>query len=73
MDTSVKGELQGFVDSFGIGWSKEKMAEKAYRFMESNGHQCYILNGKYIGVDGEEFQFIRSQKNACWVVKGIKE
>lgn len=73
IEETVKSELQGFVDFYGLGISKEKLADKAYWFMQGNGHDCYVLNGKYIGVDGEEFQFIKSKANGCWIVKGIAE
>ena len=73
METTIKSEIQGIVDFYGLGISKEKLAEKAYRVLEMNGHDCYILNGKYIGVDGEEFQFIKNKVNGCWIVKGIGE
>lgn len=68
---TIKSEIQGFIDFFGLGISKEKLAVKAYDFMKNNGHNCYILNGKYIGVDGEEFQFIKSKAKDCWIVKEI--
>ena len=71
-DTTVISEIQGFVDFFSFGINREKLAEKAYRYMEANGHECYILNGKYIGVDGEEFQFIKSTKEGRWIVKTIR-
>ncbi len=71
MDMTVKSELQGFVDNFGLGISKEKLADKAYRYMESNGHECYTINGKYLGVDGEEFQFIKSRSTNSWIVKEL--
>lgn len=70
-ETTIMSEIQGFVDFYGLGISKEKLASKAYRFMEGNGHQCYVLNGKYIGVDGEEFQFIKSIKEGRWIVKAF--
>lgn len=70
-ETTVISEIQGFVDYYGLGISKEKLAEKTYRYMDGNGHDCYVLNGKYIGVDGEEFQFIKSRKEGRWIVKAM--
>ena len=71
-ETTVKAELQGFLDYYGLGISKEKLAEKAYSYMTSNGHECYILNGRYLGIDGEEYQMIKSVANNCWIAKGIR-
>ena len=71
METTVKSELQGFVDNFGLGITKEKLAGKAYFYMENNGHECYTINGKYICIDGEEFQFIKSRATDKWIVKEL--
>ncbi len=70
-DITVMSEIQGFVDYYGFGITKEKLAGKAYHFMEMNGHECYILNGKYLGVDGQEYQFIKSMKENRWIVKEL--
>lgn len=64
-------ELQRFVDRFGFGISKEKLADKAYWYMVSEGHDCYIVNERYIGVDGKEYQFSKSRKQNRWIVKEI--
>lgn len=66
---SIMAELQSFVDGYGLGISKEKLASKAYRHMEANGHECYTINGLYLGVDGHEFQFIKSRAQDRWIVK----
>ncbi len=67
-DKSMK-ELQEFVNGFGFGISKEKLIEKAYRQLSADGHDCYILNGRYIGIDGKEYQLIKSRKNDAWIAK----
>ena len=61
--------LQDFVNGYGFGISKEKLIVKAYRQLSADGHDCYILNDRYIGVDGEEFQLIKSRKHDAWIVK----
>lgn len=61
--------LQNFVNNFGFGISKENLITKAYRQLSADGHDCYIINGKYISVDGEEFQLIKSRKEDRWIVK----
>ena len=62
-------ELQNFVNGFGFGISKEKLIEKAYRQLSADGHDCYILNGRYIGIDGKEYQLIKSRKHDAWIAK----
>jgi hypothetical protein len=71
METTIKSELQGFVDGFGLGISKEKLADKAYWYMTGNGHECHTINGIYLSVDGEEFQFIKSCKETRWIIKEL--
>lgn len=61
--------LQNFVDQFGTGISVKKLIEKAYRQLELEGHDCCILNEKYIIVDGVEYRLVR--KNGDWIVKEI--
>lgn len=62
-------ELQNFVDGYGFGISKEKLVEKAYWQMRAEGHDCYIINDRYIGIDGKEYQLIKSRKQNRWIVK----
>lgn len=61
--------LQNFVNGFGFGISKEKLVEKAYFKLTSDGHKCYTINDRYISVDGEDFQLIKSRKEDRWIVK----
>lgn len=62
-------ELQAFVDGYGFGISKKKLVERAYWQMVADGHDCYIINDLYIGVDGGEYQLIKSRKQNRWIVK----
>lgn len=63
-------KVQGFISKWGLGMSKETMAGKVYDFMGKD-HDVCLLNGKYIIIDGNEFQFIKSRKDDCWYVKEI--
>ena len=65
----AKEMLQGFVDQFGLGISKEKLVGRAYNYLRSKGLWAYVINEKYIGVDEEEFQFIKSRKQNRWIVE----
>ena len=62
-------ELQNFVDGFGLGISVEKLASKAYNEMSKMVHEVWIVNDRYLAVDGHEYQFIKSRKNNRWIVK----
>ena len=62
-------ELQDFVNGYGLGISKEKLIVKAYRQLSADGHDCYILNDRYIGIDGKEYQLIKSRKEDRWIAK----
>lgn len=62
-------KIQNFIDDWGLGLSVKDLAEKAYRFMEAEGHDSYVLNERYIGVDDVEYRFIKSRKENRWVVK----
>lgn len=62
--------IQNYVEGYGLGISKEKLAERAYNYLRSEGVPAYIINEKYIGVDKEnEFQFIKSRKLNKWIVE----
>lgn len=60
--------LQVFVDGYGLGISKEKLVIKAYYSLSAK-HDCYTINGRYISIDGKEFQLIKSRKQDRWIVK----
>lgn len=63
--------LQNFINGYGLGISKEKLIEKAYRQLESEGNDCCILNGRYIIINGEELQIIKSRKEDRWIAKEL--
>ena len=63
--------LQNFVDQFGLGISKEKLVNKAYYAMEALGYNVCILNEKYLVINGINYQFIKSRKEARWIVKAF--
>ena len=63
--------LQNFVNGFGFGISKEELIHKAYRQLTADGHACFIINEKYINVDGEDLQLIKSRKENRWIAKAF--
>lgn len=63
--------LQEIVNGFGFGISKEKLIAKAYRVLQAEGHDVYVLNDLYIGIDGYEYQVIKSARQGRWIVKEL--
>ena len=63
--------LQNFVNNFGLGISKEQLISKAYRQLTTDGHDCCIINDRYIRIDGKEYQLIKSHKEDRWIVKAF--
>lgn len=63
--------MQEIVNGFGFGITKEKLMEKVYRVLEAEGHDVYLLNDKYIGIDGYEYQVVKSAKEGRWIVKEL--
>lgn len=61
--------LQRFIDGFGFGISVEKLASKAYRQMEAEGHKVCLINGRYLEVDGTAYLFSKSKKAGRWIAK----
>lgn len=62
-------KIQNFINNWGLGLSVQDLVDKVYRHMEAEGHQCYTLNERYIGVDDVEYRFIKSRKENRWIVK----
>ena len=64
-------ELQNFIDGYGFGISVQKLAEKAYRHMESKGHKVCMVNERYLEVDGTTYFFSKSRKHGHWIAKAF--
>ena len=63
--------LQQIINEYGFGISKEKLISKAYWMLKAEGHEVYVLNDKYIGIDGYEYQVIKSLKEGRWIAKEL--
>ena len=67
---AVTSFIQGELDKFGLGISKDKLAEQIYRTARAEGMNVTILNGKYLIVENEngkaEFSFTKSKKEDRW-------
>lgn len=70
--SGVMDFLQGELDKFGLGISKERLAEQVYRAANSEGANISILNGKYLSVTNSngtaEFSFTKSNREGKWVL-----
>ena len=64
-------ELQNYLNGFGFGISVEKLADKAYRHMESKGHRVCMVNERYLEVDGTTYLFSKSKKHGRWIAKAF--
>lgn len=67
--TEIKNTIQHYVDNFGLGISKEALVDKVYWFMYNLKYDVCVINGRYLDVNGNEYQFIKSKKNYRWIVK----
>ena len=63
--------LQQIINEYGFGISKETLISVAYMKLKKEGHEVYILNDKYIGIDGYEYQVIKSLKENRWIAKEL--
>lgn len=66
-------KIQNFINNWGLGLAVKDLTTKVYRHMEAEGHQCYILNDRYISVDDVEYRFIKNRKEGRWIVKLYNE
>ena len=67
----IMDKLQKYVNLYGLGISKERLIDKAYWQFELSGHNCCVVNDRYLKIDGNEFQLIKSKSQGRWVVKEI--
>lgn len=61
--------LQNFAGGFGLGITKEKLADRAYTEMKKLGYDAAVLNEKYLTVNGTNYQFIKDRKTGSWKVR----
>ena len=64
-------DLQNYVNQFGFGISKNKLAGNAYWAMKAQGHDVCMVNEKYLEVDGTTYQFIKSRAQDRWIVRSF--
>lgn len=66
-------KIQNFINNWGLGLPVQDLVTKVYRHVEAEGHESYILNDRYISVDGVEYRFTKSRKEGRWIVKLYNE
>lgn len=57
------------VAQYGIGMNVKELSAKMYIQMKTEGHKTCIINDRYLECDGQNYQFIKSRANGCWMVK----
>ena len=67
----IKTLIQGFVDGFGTGCSKEEMIKKVYRNFEHEMDIC-ILNDKYLQIGQNVLSLTRKRSKGVWIVNIVK-
>lgn len=65
----MKERLQKFVNGYGLGISKEKLIGIMYHAFSVETKDTYIINDRYLHIDGIEYQLIKSKKENRWLVK----
>ena len=69
IERTAMDDLREFCWGWGMDISKEKFVSKAYFAMVALGHECSILNSRYLIMDGVNYEFIKSRKENRWFVK----
>ena len=67
----MKAKIQELVNAYGFGISVKDLAVAVYRKLTADGEMAYIVNERYIGVDGKTYQFLKTRSRGHWTVKEI--
>jgi len=67
----MKDRIQEIVNHFGFGISVKELASKVYWQLAADGEHPCIVNDRYIGVNGANYQLIKAKAKGHWVVKEI--
>ena len=65
----MRDNVQAIVNQFGLGISVKELAVMVYDQLVAQGEDVYILNERYIGVNGDNFQLVKSKAKGQWIVK----
>ena len=60
-------EIEIFLSNFGVSYDSVELANKAYNYFASKGHDVGLLNGKYLRIDGVDYNFRR--KSGKWTAR----
>lgn len=73
MKAQAKENLQRIADEFGLGANTKNIANEAYWRMIALGYKVYMINERYLEVEGDEYRFSKNSKEGKWMVKPIAE
>lgn len=65
----MREKIQAIVNNFGLGISVQELADKVYCQLAADGDNPCIVNERYIGVNGANFQLVKSKAKGQWIVK----
>lgn len=60
-------EIEVFLSNFGVSYDSVELANKAYNYFAGKGHNVGLLNGKYLRIDGIDYNFRR--KSGKWTAR----
>lgn len=64
-------KLQEMANEYGFGISLKDMVSNVYWELEALGFSPYIVNDRYIGLDGVTYQFRKTRTKGHWTVKAF--
>lgn len=67
----MKHIVEEIICKYGFGISVEKLADRVYVELASQGFSPCIMNERYIMVEGATYQLIKSRAKGQWTVKNF--
>lgn len=67
----MKAKVQEIVSGYGFGISVKDLAVAVYRKLTAAGEMAYIVNERYVGVNGKTYQFLKTRSKGQWTVREI--
>lgn len=65
----MKNIIEEIIRKYGFGMSIEQLASRVYFDLVALGYKPCIVNDRYIEVDNENYQLIKSRSKGHWTVK----
>lgn len=61
--------IEHIMQSYGFGMSVKEAAICVYRELRANGYEVCIVNDRYIEVEDQSFQLLKTRSKGHWTVK----